>query len=56
MKLKRGRKFGEESTYRSKVDIILTNFDKFDKFRPEHLKVSKNFRFNGLLLSKVYIV
>ena len=28
----------------------------YDKFSPEHLEVSKNFSFNGLLLSKVYIV
>ena len=28
---------------------------KFDKFWPEHSKVSKNFHFNGLLLCKVYI-
>ena len=30
--------------------------EEFDKFWPEHLKVSKKFPFNRLFLSKVYIV
>ena len=30
--------------------------EEFDEFSPEHLKVSKNFHLNVLLLSKVYIV
>ena len=29
---------------------------KFDKFWPKHSKILKNFHFNGLLRSKVYIV
>ena len=29
--------------------------EAYGKFSPEHLEVSKNFSFNGLLLSKVYI-
>ena len=30
--------------------------EEFDEFWPEHLKTSKNFHFNGLLLTKVYNV
>ena len=51
MTLKSDTKLGEESTCCFKIDMRnLTNFD------PEHLKVSKIFPFNGLFLSKVYIV
>ena len=51
MKLKRVTKFGEESTCCLKIGISnLTNFDL------EYSKSLKNFHFNGLLLSKVYIV
>ena len=50
MKLKRDTKFGEESTCRFKTDIKnLTNLTW-------PLKSLKDFHFNGLLLSKVYIV
>ena len=50
MKLKRDTKFGVESTCRFKIDIRnLTNFDL-------STRESQNFHFNGLLLSKVYIV
>ena len=31
-------------------------YKELDEFWPEHLKVSKHFHFNELLLSKVYIV
>ena len=48
MKLKRDTKFEEESTCSFKTDIRnLTNFD---------LSTQKDFHFNGLLLSKVYIL
>ena len=50
MTMKNYTKFEEELTCHFKVDIRnLTNFD------PSTLK-SKKFHFNGLLLSKVYIV
>ena len=50
MKLKRDTKFGEESTGRLKISIrILSNFT----WAPESVK---DFHFNGLLMSKVYIV
>ena len=51
MKLTRDKKFVEESTPRFKIGI--TNLTKFD---PQALENLKNFQFNGLLLSKVYIV
>ena len=39
------------------INLSFQNWHKeFDKIWPEHLKVLKKFRFNGLLLSKVYIV
>ena len=50
MKLKRDRKFVEESTHRFKIGI--RNLTKFDP----SLERLKNFHFNGLLLSKVYNV
>ena len=50
MKLKRDTKFGEESTFPFKIGIW--NLTKFDRA----LENLKNFRFNELLLSKVYIV
>ena len=50
MKLKRDKKFGEESICFFKFDIRnLTSFDRA-------LESPENFHFNGLLLSKVYIV
>ena len=50
MALKSDRKFGEESTCRFKIDMgNLTNFDRV-------LENLKNFDFNGLFLSRVYIV
>ena len=50
MKLKRDTELGEESTCRLKTGIRnLTNFT-------QALKSLKYFHFNGLLLSKVYIV
>ena len=50
MKLKRDKKFGEESICFFKFDIRnLTSFDRA-------LESSENFHFNWLLLSKVYIV
>ena len=50
MKLKRDKKFGEESSCRFKIGI--RNLTKFD---PTTRK-SQKFHFNELLLSKVYIV
>ena len=39
------------------MNLLFQNWHKeFDKFWPEHLKVSKNFHFNRFLLSKLYIV
>ena len=50
MKRKRDTKFGEEMTCCFRIDVSnLANFDL------EHPKVS-NVHFNGLLLSKGYIV
>ena len=50
MTLKSDAKFGEELTCRFKIDMRkLTVFDRA-------LKSLKKFHFNGLLLSKVYIV
>ena len=50
MTLKSDTKFGEESTCRFKIDMgNLTNFDRA-------LENLKNFDFNGLFLSRVYIV
>ena len=52
MTLKSDTKFGEESTC-----CVFQNWhEEFDKFWPEHLKVSKKFPFNRLFFSKVYIV
>ena len=42
-------KFEEELTFQNW-------HEEFDEFWHEHLKVSKKFHFNVLLLSKVYIV
>ena len=47
MKLKRDTKFGEEATCHFKIDI--RNLTKFDP------STGKSQKFNGLLLSKVYI-
>ena len=47
MKLKRGTKFGEESSRRFKIDIR-----NFDKFWTERSKASKMFTLMGSLLSK----
>ena len=50
MKLERDTKLGEEWTCYFKIGIrSLTKFDRA-------LKSLKDFHFNGLLLSKVYIV
>ena len=49
MELKRDAKFWEESTCRFKIDI--RNLGNFDL----STRSFKNFHFNGLLLSKVYI-
>ena len=50
LKLKRNTKFEEESNCRFKIDIRnLTNFDR-------STRKSQKFHFNGLLLSRVYIV
>ena len=46
MKLKRHTKFGEESTCGFKID------KEFDKFWPEHSKVSKNFTLIGYFWAK----
>ena len=40
-----------------RIDKSFKNWHKeFDKFWPGHSKSLKNFHFNGLLLSKVYLV
>ena len=50
MKLKRDKKFGEESTCLLKIGIKnLSNFDL-------SARKSQRFHFNGLLMNKVYIV
>ena len=51
MTLKSNVKFEEKLTCGLENDM-----EVYGKFSPEHLEVSKNFSFNGLLLSKVYIV
>ena len=39
------------------IDLSVQNWhEEFDQFWPEPLKISKNLHFNGLLLTKVYIV
>ena len=39
------------------IDLSVQNWhEEFDEFWPEPLKISKNLHFNGLLLTKVYIV
>ena len=50
MKLKRDTKFGKEWTRRFKIAI--RNLTKFD----QSTRKSQKFHFNGLILSKVYIV
>ena len=50
MKLKRDAKFGEELT--CCVKIVIRNLTNLDL----STQSLKNFHFNGLLLSKVYIV
>ena len=49
MTLKSDTKFGEELT-------CCVFHEEFDKFWPEHLKVSKKLPFNRLFLTKVYLV
>ena len=37
------------------IDLIVQNWhEEFDKFWPEHSKISKNLHFNGFLLNKIY--
>ena len=48
MKLKRDIRFGEESTCHFKIDI----YKEFDKFWPEHSKVSKIFTLMGSFWAK----
>ena len=39
------------------IDLSVQNWhEKFDEFWPEHSKISKKLNFNGLLLTKVYIL
>ena len=42
-----------DATFKGKLTCAFKNDEEFSKFSPEHIRKSKNWNFDGILLSKV---